>query len=69
MVNEKYLFSVKNLVLRNNNRLNPQANPIQLETDELFYFVIDRLVWSMKNCWPAKKSHSVTIQAEDGIRA
>ncbi|MDO4283098.1 MAG: hypothetical protein Q4D02_05605 [Clostridia bacterium] len=63
MVNEKYLFAAQNLVDRNKNRLDTKQNPKEKEVDELFYWVLSRLEWSMQNCFPARESHSITIKA------
>lgn len=62
MVNEKYLLAVESLTQRNKNRLNPKRSLKEQEKDELFYWIISRLEWSMQGCWPAKTSHSVTIR-------
>lgn len=62
MVNEKYLIVAENLAERNKNRLNTERTPKEQETDELFYWVMSRLEWSVHGCWPPKTSHSVTIK-------
>ena len=62
MVNEKYLLVAKNLAERNKNRLNTERSPKEQETDELFYWIMSRLEWSVQGCWPAKTSHSVTVK-------
>ena len=62
MVNEKYLIIAENLAERNKNRLNTERSPKQQETDELFYWIMSRLEWSVQNCYPAKTSHSVTVK-------
>lgn len=61
MVSNKYLFVAENLVERNKNRLNTERSPKEQEVDELFYWIMSRLEWSMQGCCPAKKSHSVTV--------
>lgn len=65
MVNDKYLFVAKNLAERNKNRLNTARSPKEQETDELFYWIISRLEWSVQGCYPAKTSHSVTIKTSN----
>lgn len=62
MVNEKYLLVAENLAERNKNRLNTERSPKEQETDELFYWIMSRLEWSVQGCWPAKTSHSVTVK-------
>ena len=62
MVNEKYLLVAKNLVDRNKNRLNAERSPKEQETDQLFYWIMSRLEWSVQGCWPGKTSHSVTLE-------
>lgn len=62
MVNENYLLAVKNLTDRNKNRLNAERSPKEQETDELFYWIMSRLEWSIQGCWPAKTSHNVTVE-------
>lgn len=46
----------------NKNRLNPQCNPKEQEMDELFYWVMSAIEFSVHSCWPAKTSHSVTLR-------
>ena len=62
MVNEKYLIIAENLAERNKNRLNTERSPKEQETDELFYWIMSRLEWSVQGCWPAKTSHSVAVK-------
>lgn len=62
MVNEKYLFVAENLAERNKNRLNTNRSPKEQETEELFYWIISRLEWSIRGCYPARESHSVTVK-------
>lgn len=63
MVKEKYLLVAENLAERNKNRLNTARSPKEQATDELFYWIISRLEWSMIGCYPARISHSVTIKS------
>ena len=62
MVNEKYLIVAENLAERNKNRLNTERSLKEQETDELFYWIMSRLEWSVQGCWPAKTSHRVAIK-------
>ena len=62
MVNKKYLLVAKNLADRNMKRLDTTRSEKEQERDELFYWVMSRVEWSIQGCWPAKASHSVTIE-------
>ena len=62
MVSKKYLLAAKGLADRNKNRLNTKRSPKEQERDELFFWLISRLEWSVQNCWPAKKFHNVTVK-------
>lgn len=61
MVNENYLLVAKSLVDRNENRLNTELSPREHEIDDLFFWLISRLEWSIRGCWPAQKSHIVKV--------
>ena len=61
MVNENYLLVAKSLVDRNENRLNTEISPREHEIDDLFFWLISRLEWSIRGCWPAQKSHIVKV--------
>lgn len=62
MVNYEYLFVAENLIERNKNRLNENRDPKTQEVDNLFYWIMSRLEWCVQGCWPAKKSHTVTVE-------
>lgn len=50
MVNEKVLLVAENLAERNKNRLNTERSSKEQETDELFYWIMSRLEWSVRGC-------------------
>ena len=62
MIDEKYLLASKSLAERNKNRLNTELNPKEKEREELFFWILSRLEWSIQGCWPAKNFHSVTVE-------
>lgn len=62
MVNEKYLLVAKNLADRNKNRLNTERSLKEQEKDELFYWIIGRLEFSVQGCSPGKASHHITVK-------
>ena len=62
MVNENYLIAAKSLADRNKNRLNTKRSPKEQERDELFFWMLSRLEWSVQGCWPAKEIHNVTVK-------
>ena len=61
MVDEDYLLVAKVLTDRNKNRLKKERSPKEMETDDLFFWIMSRLEWSIEGCLPAKVSHSVTV--------
>lgn len=63
MVKEKYLLQAEILAERNKNRLDTNRSPKEKETEELFYWIISRLEWSVQGCWPGQRGHTITVQA------
>jgi len=61
MVNHKYLMAAKQLVNKNQRRLDPKINPIEKEIEELFFWILHLLEDSVQNSWPPKPFHSVTV--------
>jgi len=61
MVNHKYSMAAKQLANRNQRRLNPSIDPIEKETDELFYWIMSLLENSVQSYRKAKPFHSVTV--------
>ena len=62
MVSENYLLAAKSLADRNKNRLNKERSPKEQERDELFFWIISSLEWSVQCCWPGKTFHNVTVK-------
>lgn len=77
-MNEKYLSAVENVAMRNIARLrkeeipkpkfvnikNEGLGPTGMEKEEIFYWLLSRLDWTAKNCWPAQEYHSITVKED-----
>ena len=62
MVNHKYLMAAKQLANRNKRRLDAKINPVEKETEELFFWILHLLEESVQNCQTPKPFHTVTVK-------